>query len=490
VTEGGVDGAKALILPAKIPRGFTSRGDSQALAFVRYKERWVEVSGNILSERIWAMSKVILIDFAEKDRERLCAEGFDTELLAAGSGDSARPVVPPDCGTIFFQMGRQVQEGRVRNSLASDISPLVEEGARVVCFVGEGDLVDLTGIIGMYPELHFRPADPSDDIVIRPKAPFSLIFDRFGPAIVRAYKLFQDPVPEASWDKVSSVNGNYEVLAKGRDGRPVSLLIRKGKGFYILLPSFGPKNAEVAGFFLKVVAPLLDLRATDAPEYGWLDGGEYTFPVLKDLLARREEEGRRHEQALREIEDSLEEARATEQESFNRLLKSEGPELCQAVVQAFNYLGWGKVVDVDEYWRKVIRSKEEDIWLIEAGDASVEVSLQREPLVLVLVRGGRNWATDDDCALLQKYKGRRMQEFDNTKMKAVLVGNYFLALEAAARTSPFSPLQVEEARKDGNGLLETYELFKAVKAEKEGKVRKEDIRGQLAAKTGLIRFEW
>jgi hypothetical protein len=50
VTEGGVDGAEAPILPAKIPRGFTSRGDSQALAFVRYKKRWVEVSGNILSE--------------------------------------------------------------------------------------------------------------------------------------------------------------------------------------------------------------------------------------------------------------------------------------------------------------------------------------------------------------------------------------------------------------------------------------------------------
>ncbi len=436
------------------------------------------------------MSKIVLIDFDEKDCEHLRAEGFDAVLLAASEGESARHRVPVDCETVFFQMGRQGQEGRARNELAPEIAPLVEGGTRVVCFVGEGDLVDLTGIIGLYPELHFRNADPSEGLVLRPKVPFSLIFDRFGPSIVHAYKLFQDPVPETSWDKVSSANGNYEFLAKGRDGRPVSVLIRKGKGFYLLLPSFGPKNADVAGFFLKDVAPLLDLRATEVPEYGWLDGGEYTFPVFKNLLARREEEVRRHEQALREIEDSLKEARATEQESFNRLLKSEGSELKKAVIQALQYLGWGKVVDVDEYWKKVIRSKEEDVWLIEAGDQSVEVSLQREPLILVLVRGGRNWATDEECALLQKYKGRRMQEFDNTRMKAVLVGNYFLAQEAEARTSPFSPLQVEEAQKDGNGLLTTYELFKAVKAEKEGKVRKEDIRGQLAGKTGLVRFEW
>lgn len=436
------------------------------------------------------MSKVVLIDFDERDRERLRAEGIDAELLASGPGELTRPGLTPDLETLFFQMGLPGQEGRARNGLASELSPLVEGGARVVCFVGIGDLADLSGIIGTFPELHFQEADPSEDVVLRPKVPFSLIFNKFRPSIAHAYKLFQDPVPEASWDRGSSVNGNYEFLAKSRDGRPVSVLIRKGKGFYLLLPSFGPKNVEVAGFFLKDVVPLLDLKATEAPECGWLDGGEYTFPALKDLLLRREEEVRRHALALREIEEGLKEARATEQESFNRLLVSEGPELRKAVVQALQYLGWGKVVDVIEYWRKVIRGKEEDVWLIEAGDQPLEVSLQREPLILVLVRSGKNWATDDDCALLQKFKGRRMQEFDNTKMKAVLVGNYFLAQEAAARTSPFSPLQIEESQKDGNGLLTTYELFKSVKAEKEGKVRKETIRGQLAAKTGLIQFEW
>ena len=436
------------------------------------------------------MSKIVLIDFEEKDRERLRGEGFDAELLAAGPGESAPPGVPEDLGALFFQMGRPGQEGRARNGLASELAPLVEGGARVVCFIGPGNLADLTGVVGMFPELHLRAADAAEDVIPRPKVPFNLIFDKFRPSIVHAYKLFQEPVPEGSWEEGSSANGTFEFLAKGRDGRPVSVLIRKGKGFYLLLPSFGSRNAEVAGYFLKDVAPLLDLKATEPPEYGWLDGGEYTFPALKDLLVRREEEDRRHAQALREIEEGLREARATEQESFNRLLRSEGLELRKAVIQALQYLGWGKVVDVNEYWKKVIRSKEEDVWLIEAGDAPIEVSLQREPLILVLVRGGRNWATDDECALLQKFKGRRMQEFDNTKMKAVLAGNYYLGQEAGARPSPFSPIQIEEAQKDGNGLITTFELFKAVKAEKEGKVRKEDIRGQLAAKTGLVRFEW
>jgi hypothetical protein len=36
------------------------------------------------------MSKIVLIDFDEKDRERLRAEGFDAELLA-GRGRKAGP---------------------------------------------------------------------------------------------------------------------------------------------------------------------------------------------------------------------------------------------------------------------------------------------------------------------------------------------------------------------------------------------------------------
>ena len=82
-----------------------------------------------------------------------------------------------------------------------------------------------------------------------------------------------------------------------------------------------------------------------------------------------------------------------------------------------------------------------------------------------------------------------MQEFDNTRMKAVLIGNYFSAAEAKSRPAPFSAAQIEEAQKDGNGLLTSYELFRAIKAEKEGRVTKDAIRDQIKLKTGLITFD-
>ncbi len=192
---------------------------------------------------------------------------------------------------------------------------------------------------------------------------------------------------------------------------------------------------------------------------------------------------------LADYDRQIRELKVGGQEQFHRLLSGEGPALKAAVLHTLRYLGWTRVVDVDQYWKNTIRSKEEDAWLIEPADLAVEAGLRKGELIIVLARGGKNWATDDDCALLQKFKGRRMQEFDNTKMKAVLVGNYFSAAEAKDRPNPFSAAQIEEAQKDGNGLVTTWELFRAIKTEKEGRQSKDAIRDQLKRKTGLITFE-
>lgn len=75
-------------------------------------------------------------------------------------------------------------------------------------------------------------------------------------------------------------------------------------------------------------------------------------------------------------------------------------------------------------------------------------------------------------------------------MKAMLIGNYFCENEANLRKNPFSSRQIKDAERDGNGLLTTYELFKAIKAEKDHKIKKEEIREQIKNKLGLIKFDY
>jgi hypothetical protein len=262
----------------------------------------------------------------------------------------------------------------------------------------------------------------------------------------------------------------------------------RGKGSVLLLPSFGPKNVEIIDYILKDKLPLTPEPGGE-PSASWIEAEDYVFPELRALVAKRDEEKRKFEEALADYDRQIKDLKAGGQEEFHRLLNGEGDALKKAVVAAFRYLGGGRVVDVHQYWKNTIRDKEEDAWIIDPADMPVEAGLRKGELVIVLARGGKNWATDDECALLQKYKGRRMQEFDNTRMKAVLVGNYFSAAEAKSRPNPFSAAQIEEAQKDGNGLLTSYELFRAVKAEKENRISKDAIRDQIKLKTGLITFD-
>jgi hypothetical protein len=231
-------------------------------------------------------------------------------------------------------------------------------------------------------------------------------------------------------------------------------------------------------------------QEVEPQEAGWLGTPEYIFPGLLEVYQEIEKEEEKHRQTIARLQERAEEIKSSEQGQFNRLLTAEGRDLQEAVVKALKYLNWLNVVDVNEYWKRVIRVREEDIWLLDEDEKSIEQHIRESPVTMVTVKAGPGGASDEDCLNLQRYKGRRMQEFNNTQLKAVLIGNYFRPIEAKLREIPFSENQITEAAKDGNGLLTTYELFKAIKAEKEKRTSKEAIREQFNSQVGLITFNY
>ncbi len=200
----------------------------------------------------------------------------------------------------------------------------------------------------------------------------------------------------------------------------------------------------------------------------WEDAEDYIFPGLRAVYGEIEQENERHRRNIAGLEEKLQELKDGEQASFSRLLTANGPELREAVVWALRYLEYPKVVNVDEYWKHVIRTKEEDAWLLEGDGGSVEELIRGGHLTLVAVRGGEGGAADDDGLLLQRYKGRRMQEFNNTRMQAVLIGNYFSAAEPKLRDVPFSETQVKEAAQDGNALSDNLRAVQGDQGRKRG----------------------
>ena len=438
------------------------------------------------------MAKILLLDFTQADKDRLVSEKYDVELRQTSwmTGLDNPLDLPYDSEIVFYQIAGET--AAVRPDLHAGVhEPLMERaraGTRVVCFIGDGEVTRLTNIVGPVDGLQTMESARADAVVFNPRAIFHVPFERFKPYIAKAFRLLPETFGDGVWEKESSVNGKFEFLAKTTDGAPVAMFIRKGQGSLLLLPSFGPKNIDIVDHLLKDKLPLGPEILAEAPA-GWLEADDYAFPELKALMAKRDDEKRKFAEVLADYDKQIKDLKTGGQEEFHRLLNGEGGALKKAVVNTFRYLGWGRVVDVDQYWKNTIRNKEEDAWVIDPADMPVEAGLRKGELVILLARGGKNWATDDECALLQKYKGRRMQEFDNTRMKAVLVGNYFSAAEAKSRPNPFSAAQIEEAQKDGNGLLTSYELFRAIKAEKENRISKDAIRDQVKLKTGLITFD-
>jgi hypothetical protein len=441
------------------------------------------------------MAKILLLDFDENDYRSLANKKFDVELAETnwktGKVESIAP--PRECDIVVYQVNLTNYGTGLHVGDAPKFEKIVDGGGAIVCFIGDCQEYHLTNIIGAIPQLKFEENTQADKIYETKDSPFDLMFAQFKSFISQAKEIFPThnnlgkKIDLKTWDP--PYEGELQVLAESFKNYPIAALLRKGKGVIILLPWFGEKNAEVTEWLLSRALPEIAPHLYAEEEANWLDSYDYVFPSLLDVYKQMEEENERHRKSMLQLEEKIDEIRSSEQEPFNQLLTAEGTELLAAVNGALKYLEFPHVISVDEYWKHVIRAREEDIWLMDEDDQSVEQLIRGSNISLVAVRSGKAAATDDDCLLLQRFKGRRMQEFDNTRMKAILIGNYFNEIEAKLRDIPFTDTQIGEAAKDGNGLLTTYEMFKAIKAEKENKITKDAIRNQLITKVGLITFD-
>jgi hypothetical protein len=306
------------------------------------------------------MAKIALIDFSPADRDRLVAEKYDVALVSTGRDEPLD--LAGDTEFVFYQIEGAAEAGGPEPQAGSSEALIarVREGLRVVCFVGAGPMSRLTAIVGPVDGLQVGEGSRADAVVFSPRALFHVPFERFKPFIAKAFRLLPEALGEGVWEKDSPTNGRLEVLAKTGDGAPVAMLVRKGQGYLMFLPSFGPKNVDIADHLLRDKLPLA-AEAAAGEGADWLDADDYVFPELKALVSRRDEEKRRFEDILADYDRQIKVLKGGGQEDFLRLLDGEGSALKKAVVNTLRYLGWGRVVDVDQYWKNTIRDKEEDV---------------------------------------------------------------------------------------------------------------------------------
>ncbi|MBN1225241.1 MAG: hypothetical protein JXB23_18470 [Candidatus Aminicenantes bacterium] len=452
-------------------------------------------NGNKFTESMAMNSaKILLLDFEAENQKYFEDRSYPVSLKKTNwkSNSIESIIIPEECSVILYQADSNSPISSAHARDADKFKALVEKGGSVVCFIGDCQSFHLTNFSGIIPKFKLDDYETANIFTSIKEEPFASIFDTFGGSIKRAKKLITEAMAVGTkidlktWDP--KADGEMQVLAASSDGYPISFAIRHGKGYFLFLPWFGENNTKVAEMILNEKFPKIETQETAGKVTAWLEKEEYSFPGLHDLFKEKEEARKKYEQALAKIDKKIEEIKEKQQTPFQQMLITDGRHLKKSLITALEFIGWKKVVDVDQYWKNVVRNKEEDIWLLENESGPIETLIKTDSVFLVNVVGSDKEASDEDCAVLQKFKGRRMQEFDNTKMKAILIGNYFKNEEAGFRKNPFNEVQIADAEKDANGLITTYELFKAVKAVMEDKIKKEEIQKQMKEQQGLIKF--
>lgn len=435
------------------------------------------------------MSQILLIDFSEKDAQEIKSEGFDVELKNTNwvSGET-EPLIPlEDSKIIFYNADDSDPASSLHSEDTKYFMTLVSAGSIMVCFVGETRASHITNLTGLsFSEENFYRLDNPSQIEAGKDSLFTAIFSRLGGHITYSARLWK--LHRNLSNKIDLEQNDIQAIAVHKEsGATVAAYKKHKKGFFLLLPCFGDGelNIEVVQLLLKKILPTIRPDLFEDKENKWLQDSRYYIPSLLSLNNKRKSIEEEYSLKIEEVDKEIKKIQKEEQDILNKLLISKGEELKRAVIHWLKYIGF-TAVDVDEYWKKdsLSHQKEEDIWLYNKKNPNI----LEDELILVEVKSSKRGASDDDIGTIQKYKGRRMQEYGHTNMKGLLVGNYFCNNPAHLRKDPFSNHQIKDTKRDNNALLTTYDLFEAIKKEKSRELSKKDIQLKIRNTNGVIKW--
>jgi len=254
---------------------------------------------------------------------------------------------------------------------------------------------------------------------------------------------------DTEWDSQQDRQVNritFVPLMFSADNRIVSYLDYDPKTSIFVFPRIKKKGEFLVELFETVLPAYSPELFPYSTRFAWLAEDEYQLPNEESLKAEKrlveEEYSKKLEESNKKLHDNYQ-----KYSWLHDLLTKSGAPLVKTVERYFNWLGFSKVINVDEENAEL---KEEDL----------RVELEKG-LLVVEVKGIGGTSTDSDCSQISKIRHRRGKERGTYDVYGLYIVNHQLHLRPQDRDHPpFSEQQIEDAKSDERGLLTTYELFK------------------------------
>ncbi len=435
------------------------------------------------------MVSVTFIDYPEDQVQIIEKEILDIQIKQwttnwkSGKTLTIRP--GDEKGIVFYAVGQSNNDANsVHYGNGHAFMEMVREGGVVVCFLGQCKQFHVENVVEIPSSIQVCGiVDNPTQCNLVGDSIINEVFSRHSHNISCATLLIP---PHGSITSNSEFPTNVEVIAESLNRSPgaIAARIRERKGFYLFLPYFSDFG-NVTSLLLCDLLPKLSPYLFNDPRHKWLESPEYHMPALQELYFKKQEEQEKFDKQTKEIQANIQAVADSEQAQLNRLLISKNEELKQTVLECLSYLEF-EVIDVDKYWaeKDSSRQKEEDLWIF--GKCK-RFDLGKTPMRLIEVKGkDRGTVSDSDCGAVVKYVSRRMKELNNTKISGIFVANCSINKPAKDRPEAFTKSQKEDASRDSNLLMTTYDLFNLIKAEKEGKIKKKDARSFIWDSSGRL----
>lgn len=247
---------------------------------------------------------------------------------------------------------------------------------------------------------------------------------------------------------------------------PVGVAIspQRDKGLIIILPD-RMNNESLCLELLKDVLPSITPKLfPDFEGMKWVERDEYEHRIVLGYQNKKEEIVKEATKQIHQLDEKISEAR-TKREFLHELLTQTGAKLVEAVKKSLSYIGFEKVIDVDE--EEDSTQKQEDLQILDDPNP-----------VLLEVKGISGLPREGDTLQVSKYVLRRMREWERTDVRGLSLMNHQRHLPPLDRdnNNVFTPAQIEDAENHGFGLMTTWDLFRLIRAMMRWKWPKDVVR--------------
>ena len=335
--------------------------------------------------------------------------------------------------------------------------------------------VEHYSIYGFLPEVPLDKDKQGKEVIIcKDVGILQSLFDTYKDQIT--YKqTFYHPTEWKNGKQVLSTN--YIPLLENINGDIVSSIYwTSDDSSVILFPQIKDKGRFLNDFLTNVAPSIFPKLFPNSTKANWKEEKDYWLPNHQKLLKQKGQIQEEYEKKLAQKEKEI--ATNLDKHAFlHKMLSGTDDELVNALINYLKWLGFTKVVNVDDL-KNESETLEEDI----------QIELD-EGLLIIECKGIGGTSTDSDCSQISKIKYRRCEERKAFDVSALYIVNHQKHLPPLQRQNPpFSDNQREDARLDKRGLLTTWQLFQLYSDIENDIISKFEARLQLLD-YGLVEFK-